>query len=164
MNLNILQPYSVFWLGGLLLIGVAAILFRKGARLQEVVAFGVIALGLGLAYFSLRPTQTALMGESSSVQASIGQGQPVLLEFQSPYCVGCMAAKPVVDRLEAEFTGRLQVIRLNIQEKTGMELAPIFRFEYTPTFIFFDETGNEVWRTVGSLDETRLRREMQARP
>ncbi|GAB4502753.1 MAG: hypothetical protein Fur0035_23090 [Anaerolineales bacterium] len=156
--------YSVLWIGGLLLAGLAAILFRKGVRLQDALAFGVIALGLGLAYWSLRPLQTPLMGEAARVQASIGQGKPVLLEFQSPYCVGCIAAKPVVDRIEAEFAGRLQVIRVNIQEKAGMTLAPLYRFEFTPTFIFFDEGGNELWRTVGSLDEERLRQTMQSRP
>ncbi len=161
MTFNI---YSVLWIGGLLLIGLAAILFRKGLRLQEALAFGVIALGLGLAYWSLRPLQTPLMGEAARVQASIGQGIPVLLEFQSPYCVGCMAAKPAVDRLETEFSGRLQIIRVNIQEEVGMTLAPLYRFEFTPTFIFFDESGSELWRTVGSLDEERLRQTMQNRP
>ncbi len=71
--------------------------------------------------------------------------------------------KPVVDRLETEYEGKLIFIRLNIQEKAGMELAPLYDFQYTPTFIFFDEQGNELWRTIGSLDEARLRAEMDAR-
>lgn len=161
MTFNI---YSTLWIGGLLLLGVAAILFRKGVHLPELLAFGIIALGLGAAYWSLRPQQTPLMGEAARVQASIGQGQPVLLEFQSPYCVACLAAKPTVDRLEAEFAGRLQVIRVNIQEEAGMTLAPLYRFEFTPTFIFFDESGSELWRTVGFVDEKQLRQAMQNRP
>lgn len=68
-----------------------------------------------------------------------------------------------MDRLEQEFAGRLLVIRVNIQEEAGMQLAPLYQFEYTPTFIFFDEQGAEVWRTVGSLDEARLHQEMQNR-
>ncbi len=71
--------------------------------------------------------------------------------------------KPVVDRVEQEFEGRLVVIRLNIQEELGQELAPVYGFEYTPTFIFFDEQGNELWRTVGDFDEARLRAEMSTR-
>lgn len=159
-----LQYYSVFWIGVPLLLGLGAILFRKGLRLAEALSFGVVVLALGVAYFSLRPLQTPLMGEAAQVQASIGQGTPVLLEFQSPYCVACIAAKPIVDRVEAQYAGRLKVIRLNIQEEAGRALAPLYRFEFTPTFIFFDENGAEAWRSIGSLDEAALTRQMESRP
>ncbi len=52
---------------------------------------------------------------------------------------------------------KIRVIRLNIQEPVGMELAPVYGFEYTPTFIFFDAQGNELWRTVGLFDEQKVR-------
>jgi thioredoxin-related protein len=65
--------------------------------------------------------------------------------------------KPVVDGLEQELGNRIHFIRLNIQEKVGMELAPVFGFQYTPTFIFFDSKGNEVWRTVGELNPQKVR-------
>lgn len=51
----------------------------------------------------------------------------------------------------------MHIIRLNIQETTGMELAPVYGFEFTPTFIFFDAEGNELWRTVSELDPQRVR-------
>ncbi|OFX08029.1 MAG: hypothetical protein A3K45_00795 [Chloroflexi bacterium RIFOXYC12_FULL_59_14] len=65
--------------------------------------------------------------------------------------------KPVVDGLEQELAGQLLIIRLNIQESVGRELAPVYMFEYTPTFIFFDAQGNELWRQVGGLDVERVR-------
>ena len=65
--------------------------------------------------------------------------------------------KPVVDGLEQELGGRVEFIRLNIQDEVGQELAPLYGFEYTPTFIFFDAQGNEVWREVGQLDPQRVR-------
>ena len=65
--------------------------------------------------------------------------------------------KPVVDGLEQEFSGQLLIIRLNIQETVGRELAPVYGFEYTPTFILFDAQGNELWREVGGLDVERVR-------
>lgn len=69
--------------------------------------------------------------------------------------------KPIVDGIEQEYADRLLVIRLNIQETVGRELAPVYMFEYTPTFIFFDAQGNELWRSVGELDVDRLRQSMQ---
>jgi thioredoxin-related protein len=44
------------------------------------------------------------------------------------------------------------IIRLNIQEEVGRELAPVYGFQFTPTFIYFDAGGNELWRQVGDLD------------
>lgn len=62
-----------------------------------------------------------------------------------------------MDGLEKELGDRLIVVRLNIQEAVGRELAPAYGFQYIPTFIFFDAQGNEVWRQVGGLDSARVR-------
>jgi thioredoxin-related protein len=65
--------------------------------------------------------------------------------------------KPVVDRLENELSDRLDVIRINIQEPVGRELAGNYGFQYTPTFIYFDGNGSEIWREVGGLDVQHVR-------
>jgi thioredoxin-related protein len=65
--------------------------------------------------------------------------------------------KPVVDKLEKELGNEIDIVRVNIQESAGRELARTYAFQYTPTFIFFDRGGNELWREVGSLDVQRVR-------
>jgi thioredoxin-related protein len=62
-----------------------------------------------------------------------------------------------VDGLEKELGGKLLIIRINIQDQVGRDLAPVYHFEYTPTFIFFDAQGHEVWRQVGSFDPDQVR-------
>lgn len=42
-----------------------------------------------------------------------------------------------------------------------MELAPVYNFEFTPTFIFFDAQGNEVWRQVGEFDPQLVRNSLK---
>jgi thioredoxin-related protein len=69
--------------------------------------------------------------------------------------------KPVVDELENELRDQLLVIRLNVQEEVGRELAPVYGFGFTPTFIYFDAEGEEVWREVGNLDPQRVRDSIQ---
>lgn len=69
--------------------------------------------------------------------------------------------KTVVDGLEKELGDRLIIVRLNIQEEIAQELAPVYGFEFTPTFIYFDADGNEVWRTVGSFDPQQVRDTLQ---
>jgi len=65
--------------------------------------------------------------------------------------------KPVVDGLEEELGDQIVFIRLNIQESVGRELAPVYGFEFTPTFIYFDAEGNELWRSIGEFDPQRVR-------
>jgi len=74
--------------------------------------------------------------------------------------MGCLAAKPVVDRIEIEFTGKLRIIRLDIQSPAGHALADRYRFQFTPTFIFFDGQGEERWRAVGRLDPQQVRQSL----
>lgn len=62
-----------------------------------------------------------------------------------------------MDELELEVGKEVHIIRLNIQETVGMELAPVYEFEFTPTFIYFDAQGNELWRMVGDFDPQRVR-------
>jgi len=66
-----------------------------------------------------------------------------------------------VDELENELGSEILFIRLNIQEQVGRELAPVYGFEFTPTFIYFDTNGKELWREVGSLDTQRVRESLE---
>ncbi|MBI5933596.1 MAG: hypothetical protein HY867_07790 [Chloroflexi bacterium] len=82
---QIFNQYSlVFIASALILIGVIFVFSRK-LRWQETLALGVIVAGIVTAWILLHPVQTPLMDDAKNVQAMIGQGKPVLLEFQSPY-------------------------------------------------------------------------------
>jgi len=64
--------------------------------------------------------------------------------------------KPIVDGIEKQYQGHLVVIRLDIQGEAGHTLAPLYGFQYTPTFIFFDARGKELWRSIGQLDPVKV--------
>ncbi len=66
-----------------------------------------------------------------------------------------------MDELENELGDRLLIIRLNVQEEVGRELAPVYGFGFTPTFIFFDAEGKELWREVGGLNPQRVRESVE---
>lgn len=61
-----------------------------------------------------------------------------------------------MDELALETKDRLTIIRLNVQEEVGRELALVYGFNFTPTFIFISAEGDELWREVGGLDLQRV--------
>lgn len=83
--MRIINQYSALWIAAGLMLVVALFLFRHKPKTNDFIAFGVITLGLVYAWLSLHPVQTPLMENTKAVQAMIGAGKPVLLEFQSPY-------------------------------------------------------------------------------
>ena len=62
-----------------------------------------------------------------------------------------------MDRLEAELGEQIIVIRINMQDPLGQELAPLYQARYTPTFVLFDAGGAEQWRSIGSFDPDVVR-------
>jgi len=82
---QIFNQYSAIWLAAALVLLVALVIFRRRPKASELVALGVVVIGLVLAWITLHPRQTPLMDNARIVQEMIGQGTPVLLEFQSPY-------------------------------------------------------------------------------
>jgi len=82
---ELVNQYSALWIAGSFLLLISLILFRQKPKVRDFIALGVVAVGLLLAWILLHPTQTPLMEDARTVQSMIGQGKPVLLEFQSPY-------------------------------------------------------------------------------
>ncbi len=80
-----INTHSLVLIALALVIIVGFFLLRDKPKWSDLLAFGVIVVGLAAAWFALRPTQSPLMESSAKVQAMIGAGKPVLLEFQSPY-------------------------------------------------------------------------------
>jgi hypothetical protein len=64
----------------LLSIGV----FRKGINLTKIIVLGLVSAGLIVIWFLIKPTQNVNVNQDQSLNL-IGNGTPVLLEFQSPY-------------------------------------------------------------------------------
>jgi len=82
---QLVNQYSALWVAGAFVLLVALILFRQKPKTSDFVAMIVVVIGLVVAWYLLHPRQTPLMNDAKSVQSMIGQGKPVLLEFQSPY-------------------------------------------------------------------------------
>lgn len=139
-----------FLLLGLFLILILVVWrLRQGFRSQDWVALAALVAGFTLAFGFFRPTS-----QPNSIERfndTLGQGNPLLLSIQSPYCLACMSARPFLDRIEEQHPD-LTVIRINIQDPAAASLLDEYGFLYTPTFIMFDSNGEELWRTPLAID------------
>lgn len=122
---------------------------RRGYRKRDVAVLVVTLAVLVGAWFWFKPPAT-----STPLDDVLGRGQPVLLEVQSPFCLGCIAMRPTVDRIEQQWAGRLRVLRVNYPGAEAQHLAERYRLRMVPSFILFDATGREHWRATGQVDET----------
>jgi len=73
-----------------------------------------------------------------------------------------MRAEPIVNGLEKEWAGQVQVVQIDIQDRSNRALIERVDARFTPTFILFDAGGQEAWRSVGAIDPGQVRRQVEA--
>jgi thioredoxin-related protein len=61
-----------------------------------------------------------------------------------------------VDGIERQHMGELMVVRVNVQDPAARPWLERFAFRVTPTFVLLDGQGQEVWRSVGSIDAAQV--------
>ncbi len=73
---------------------------------------------------------------------------PVLVDFSATWCGPCKALAPTIDKVAAEYSGKLAVFKVDID--SAQETASSFDIRSVPTCIFF-KGNKEVGRFSGQL-------------
>ena len=78
---------------------------------------------------------------------------PVLVDFWAPWCGPCRAVAPVLEQLQDELTGRLKIVKVNVDENN--EIAGALGVRSIPTLVVFKE-GKAVEGAVGALSKQQM--------
>lgn len=87
------------------------------------------------------------------------QARPVVVDLWAPWCAPCRWMAPLVERLESEFAGRVDVWKINADEQP--EVVRGLGVIGVPTMVAFS-AGKEVMRKVGAGSEGDLRAVFEA--
>jgi thioredoxin 1 len=94
------------------------------------------------------------VSQANFSQEVIQSRVPVLVDFYADWCGPCRMLAPTLERLAAEFAGRVKIVKVNVD--TEPQLASQFQVESIPTLAFI-AGGRVVGKTAGLVPEAGLR-------
>jgi thioredoxin 1 len=78
---------------------------------------------------------------------------PVLVDYWAEWCGPCKMIAPILDDVAKEYSGKLKVAKLNIDE--NQDTPPKYGIRGIPTLMLF-KNGNVEAIKVGALSKTQL--------
>lgn len=79
---------------------------------------------------------------------------PVLVDFWAPWCAPCRALTPVLEKLAAEYAGRLKLVKINSDENA--EISTALGVRSIPDVMLFRD-GKAVAHFLGAQPESQVR-------
>lgn len=86
-------------------------------------------------------------------QEVLHSSAPVLVDYWAEWCGPCKSIAPILDDVAKEYSGRLKVAKLNIDD--NQETPAKFGIRGIPTLMLF-KNGNVEATKVGALSKSQL--------
>ena len=86
---------------------------------------------------------------ASTAPVTAEKPRPRLVDLGAGKCIPCKAMAPILEELHKEYAGVFEVVFIDVWENPTA--AEPYKINLIPTQIFFDPSGNELWRHEGFL-------------
>lgn len=97
--------------------------------------------------------ETSIYLTDSNFDEIVNQNSLVLIDFWAPWCGPCLALAPTIENLAKEYSGKILVGKLNVDENPQM--AERFQIFSIPTIVIM-KNGREVERIIGLVPKNRI--------
>jgi len=96
----------------------------------------------------------------STFQADVldaSKSQPVMVDFWAEWCRPCHILAPTVDEIARDYSGKLKVVKLNVDEN---QVAGRYNIRGIPTLLVF-KNGEVVDQLVGVVPREQIEKTLQ---
>ncbi len=83
---------------------------------------------------------------------------PVMVDFYSDWCGPCRMVSPIVEELAGQYTGKVKVGKLNVDESSAV--ARKYNVMSIPTLLFV-KNGQVIDQIVGALPKDKIQQHLE---
>ena len=95
----------------------------------------------------------AKASDSSFDADVLKSAEPVLVDFWAEWCGPCRVISPIVDEVASELSGKLKVVKVNVDENPAT--AAKYGIMSIPTLMIF-KNGAMAARQIGALPKAKI--------
>ena len=104
-------------------------------------------------------TKPVVVDDSNFDQTVLQAETPVLVDFWAPWCRPCLMVAPILDELAEEYSGRVNIARLDVDQNP--KTAAKYSIMSIPTMLLFKK-GKPIANIIGFRPKEELKRSLDA--
>ena len=101
----------------------------------------------------------ALEFTDDKIKEIIESGKPVVIDFWAEWCGPCRMVSPILEELSEEFSGKVEIGKLNVDD--NINTPNEYGIRNIPTILFFKD-GKLVDKQIGATPKASLKAKVEA--